>query len=96
MYTIMLAVVHELEGLARGGKSPGPGGTVVSSSEALRHAQHVAECSGAALTFLKGRHAGVRCVTTLGTVLTSTTFTMEEESGEQASTLHIVTPVTVV
>jgi protein SMG6 len=79
----LLAVVNELEGLARGGKAPGV--TSTSSAEAARHVQHVAECASSALSFLKGRQAGVRCVTTRGTVLASTTCTLEEDSSEQVS-----------
>lgn len=84
------SVVNELEGLARGGKAPGA--TSVGSADAARHAQHVAECAGAALNFLKGRQPGVRCVTTRGTVLTSTTCTMEEDSGEQVTYVNVISP----
>ncbi|KAF4519710.1 hypothetical protein B566_EDAN003960, partial [Ephemera danica] len=76
---VPLVVLQELEGLARGTKPP----TSTGSADALRHSVHVTESAGAALTFLKGRPTGVRCVTTKGTVLASATFTLEEDSGEQ-------------
>jgi len=73
-------VIHELEGLARGSRSPQPLG---APSENAQHVKFVAERSSMALAFLKGRPQGVRYVTSKGTILAPTGVAMEEESGEQ-------------
>jgi len=75
-----VAVIHELEGLARGSKSPAP---LTAPAENAQHVKYVAERSSLALAFLKGRPQGVRYVTSKGTILAPTGVAMEEESGEQ-------------
>ncbi|KAG8223916.1 hypothetical protein J437_LFUL003723 [Ladona fulva] len=80
-FPVSSAVVNELEGLARGGQRP----THPPSSAALPSPSHsalVAEGARSALALLRnpgGPVPGVRCVTTRGTVLPSTTFTVEED-----------------
>lgn len=39
----------------------------------------VAESAKAALAFARSRNPAIRCLTTRGTVLTSSTFTVEED-----------------
>ncbi|XP_059482127.1 telomerase-binding protein EST1A isoform X2 [Neocloeon triangulifer] len=82
VFTLMvpLVVLHELEGLARGSRSPAPLG---APSENAQHTKYVAERAGSSLAFLKSRPQGVRCVTTKGAVLAPTGVAMVEDSGEQ-------------
>jgi protein SMG6 len=71
------AVLSELEGLSRGGKSPTP-----STRSALdpQHVRKVAQAAKRALVYLKSKPPAVKCVTTKGAVLSSTTFTTEDDS----------------
>lgn len=71
------SVLSELEGLARGGRSPVPS---PRTSVDPQHTIKVGEAAKKALDFLKSRHKSVKCITTKGTVLTSTTFTTEDDS----------------
>lgn len=66
----------ELEGLARGGKSPAPAPRVSMDPE---HLLKVADASKRALEFLRSRNPAVKCLTTRGTVLVSSTFTSEDD-----------------
>lgn len=77
LHFLRVAVLNELEGLARGGGSR----DCPPASRAALNPQHVAriaESAKAALTFARSRHPTIRCVTTKGTVLASTNFTVEE------------------
>lgn len=69
--------MNELEGLGKGGKSPAPGGKGTTDPQ---HVIKVAESAKHALEFLANRHPYVKCITTKGTILTSTTFTIEDDS----------------
>lgn len=73
--SLSVAVLNELEGLAKGGKTPAP----MPRSD-LQHVLKVAESAKQALEFLGNRHPSVKCITTKGTVLTSMTFTVEDDS----------------
>lgn len=75
VYTLMvpLIVLNELEGLAKGAKTPE---RVMNPAHALK----VAEASKAALDYLATRSAGVKCITTKGTILASTAFTKEDDA----------------
>ncbi|XP_044271255.1 telomerase-binding protein EST1A isoform X2 [Tribolium madens] len=79
VYTLMVPIVvlSELEGLSRGGKSPIPS---TRSMLDPQHVRKVAQAAKRALSFLKSRPQAVKCVTTKGAVLSSTTFTTEDDS----------------
>lgn len=66
-------MLNELEGLAKGAKTPE---RVMNPAHALK----VAEASKAALDYLATRSAGVKCITTKGTILASTAFTKEDDA----------------
>lgn len=66
----------ELEGLARGGKSPAPAPRVSMDPE---HMLKVADASKRALEFLRSRSPAVKCLTTRGTVMVSSAFTSEDD-----------------
>ncbi|XP_046680255.1 telomerase-binding protein EST1A isoform X2 [Homalodisca vitripennis] len=73
LYTIMvpLVVLNELDGLAHGRRD---------STARPQHLAMVTECAASALEFLRSRSSpAIRCVTTKGTILNSTTFTSEED-----------------
>ncbi|XP_046597971.1 telomerase-binding protein EST1A-like isoform X2 [Neodiprion lecontei] len=80
IYTLMvpLVVLNELEGLARGGDARDcpPASRAALNPE---HVARVAERSRVALAFARSKNPAVRCLTTRGTVLTSSTFTVEED-----------------
>ncbi|KOC63841.1 Telomerase-binding protein EST1A [Habropoda laboriosa] len=80
IYTLMvpLVVLNELEGLARGADARDcpPASRAALDPE---HVARVAESAKAALAFARSRNPAIRCLTTRGTVLTSSTFTMEED-----------------
>ncbi|XP_043484616.1 telomerase-binding protein EST1A-like isoform X3 [Leptopilina heterotoma] len=80
IYTLMvpLVVLNELEGLTRGA---GTRDSQPSSRAALNpeHVARVAENAKAALAFARSRNPAIRCLTTRGTVLSSSTFTVEED-----------------
>ncbi|XP_030746868.1 uncharacterized protein LOC115875527 isoform X2 [Sitophilus oryzae] len=78
-YTVMVPIVvlSELEGLSKGTPSTKVRGLSVPNAE---HAQKVAQASRLALDFLKKRHPSVKCVTTRGAVLASTTFSTEDDA----------------
>ncbi|XP_076233282.1 telomerase-binding protein EST1A [Calliopsis andreniformis] len=80
IYTLMvpLVVLNELEGLARGADARDcpPASRAALDPE---HVARVAESAKAALAFARSRNPAIRCLTTRGTVLTSSTFTVEED-----------------
>ncbi|XP_043684021.1 telomerase-binding protein EST1A-like isoform X3 [Vespula pensylvanica] len=80
IYTLMvpLVVLNELEGLARGADARDcpPASRATLDPE---HVARVAESAKAALAFARSRNPAIRCLTTRGTVLTSSTFTVEED-----------------
>lgn len=73
-----VAVLNELEGLARGADARDcpPASRAALNPE---HVARVAESAKAALAFARSRNPAIRCLTTRGTVLTSSTFTVEED-----------------
>ncbi|KOX71356.1 Telomerase-binding protein EST1A [Melipona quadrifasciata] len=75
---IFLFVLNELEGLARGADSRDcpPASRATLDPE---HVARVAESAKVALAFARSRNPAIRCLTTRGTVLTSSTFTVEED-----------------
>lgn len=73
----LFLVLNELEGLAKGGKTPAPAGRNTSDPQ---HVLKVAESAKHALEFIGKRHPYVKCITTKGTILLSTTFTAEDDS----------------
>ncbi|XP_051160471.1 telomerase-binding protein EST1A-like isoform X3 [Leptopilina boulardi] len=87
IYTLMvpLVVLNELEGLARGA---GTRDTQPASRAALNpeHVARVAENAKAALAFARSRNPAIRCLTTRGTVLSSSTFTVEEDVSQDGLT----------
>ncbi|XP_034941646.1 uncharacterized protein Smg6 isoform X2 [Chelonus insularis] len=80
LFTLMipLVVLNELEGLARGADTRDcpPNSRAALNPE---HVMRVAESAKAALTFARSKNPAIRCLTTRGTVLTSSTFTVEED-----------------
>ncbi|KAG7188027.1 hypothetical protein KM043_015773 [Ampulex compressa] len=80
IYTLMvpLVVLNELEGLARGAdaKDCPPASRAALDPD---HVARVAESAKVALSFARSRNPAIRCLTTRGTVLTSSTFTVEED-----------------
>ncbi|XP_065343989.1 telomerase-binding protein EST1A isoform X1 [Cloeon dipterum] len=77
---VPLVVIHELEGLAKGCRSPVPLGV---PTENLQHVKYVAERATVSLAFLKGRPHNVKCVTTKGKILALSGVAMVEDSGDQ-------------
>jgi len=73
-----VAVLNELEGLARGADARDcpPASKAALNPE---HVARVAENAKAALAFARSRNPAIRCLTTRGTVLSSSTFTVEED-----------------
>lgn len=73
-----VAVLNELEGLARGADARDcpPASRAALNPE---HVARVAESAKTALAFARSRNPAIRCLTTRGTVLTSSTFTVEED-----------------
>lgn len=71
-------VLNELEGLAKGADARD---CPPSSRAALNpeHVARVAQNAKTALTFARSRNPAIRCVTSKGTVLSSSTFTVEED-----------------
>ncbi|XP_014206060.1 telomerase-binding protein EST1A [Copidosoma floridanum] len=80
MYTLMvpLVVLNELEGLSRGANllDCGPTSRAALNPE---HVARVAENAKAGLSFARSRNPAIKCLTTRGTVLTSSSFTDEED-----------------
>ncbi|XP_018574342.1 telomerase-binding protein EST1A isoform X2 [Anoplophora glabripennis] len=78
-YTLMVPIVvlSELEGLSRGGKAPTPDSRSFLDPQ---HVKKVAESAKNALDFLRNRHASVKCVTTKGAIIASTTFSTEDDA----------------
>ncbi|GAB1864306.1 EST1A protein [Camponotus japonicus] len=80
IYTLMvpLVVLNELDGLTRGADARDcpPASRATLNPE---HVARVAESAKAALAFARSRNPAIRCVTTRGTVLPSSTFTAEED-----------------
>ena len=74
---LFIAVLKELEGLARRGKDRDHIPVPPVDPE---HAAKVAEAAKLALVFLRSRSPGVRCVTSRGTVIHTSAFAMEEDS----------------
>uniref|UniRef100_A0A1B6CG54 PIN domain-containing protein n=2 Tax=Clastoptera arizonana TaxID=38151 RepID=A0A1B6CG54_9HEMI len=80
LYTLMvpLVVLKELDGLSRGQKI---------SSTRPEYAVKISEAAKTALEFLRSRDnisppVAIRCVTTKGTIVKSTTFTQEQDDDE--------------
>lgn len=73
-----VAVLNELEGLTRGADARDcpPASRATLNPE---HVARVAESAKTALAFARSRNPAIRCLTTRGTVLTSSTFTVEED-----------------
>ncbi|KAJ8680346.1 hypothetical protein QAD02_016133, partial [Eretmocerus hayati] len=80
VYTLMVPIVvlNELEGLSRGAdlRDCGPTSRAALNPE---HVARVAENAKAGLAFARSRNPAIRCLTTRGTVLTSSSFTVEED-----------------
>lgn len=74
---LFIAVLKELEGLARRGKDRD---YIPLPPVDPEHAAKVAEAAKLALVFLRSRSPGVRCVTSRGTVIHISAFAMEEDS----------------
>jgi hypothetical protein len=74
---LFIAVLKELEGLARRGKDRD---YIPLPPVDPEHAAKVAEAAKLALVFLRSRSPGVRCVTSRGTVIHTSAFAMEEDS----------------
>ncbi|XP_073972524.1 smg6 nonsense mediated mRNA decay factor isoform X3 [Rhodnius prolixus] len=73
IFMVPLVVVNELEGLSRGCKP----------SQSAMHSAMVRETARAAMTILQNKHPALRCVTTRGTVLNSSTFIIEEDTPQE-------------
>ncbi|EFN73038.1 Telomerase-binding protein EST1A [Camponotus floridanus] len=75
---VPLVVLNELDGLTRGADARDcpPASRATLNPE---HVARVAESAKAALAFARSRNPAIRCVTTRGTVLPSSTFTAEED-----------------
>ncbi|XP_043272434.1 telomerase-binding protein EST1A isoform X3 [Venturia canescens] len=87
LYTLMipLVVLNELEGLARGSDARDcpPVSRATLNPE---HVTRVAESSKAALAFARSRNPAIKCLTTRGSLLTSSTFTVEEDVSQEGLT----------
>ncbi|XP_053678587.1 telomerase-binding protein EST1A [Anopheles nili] len=85
LYQLMvpIIVISELEGLSKGVRHQSPKHQSTPSSAANEIA--VAECSKRALLFIKSRNPAVKCVTTKGSILKTSTFTVEDDIGELKS-----------
>uniref|UniRef100_A0A182N064 PINc domain-containing protein n=1 Tax=Anopheles dirus TaxID=7168 RepID=A0A182N064_9DIPT len=55
------------------------------STASLQHAAKVADASKKALQFIKARNPAVKCVTTKGSILKTSSFTVEDDVGELKS-----------
>ncbi|XP_066589128.1 telomerase-binding protein EST1A-like isoform X1 [Prorops nasuta] len=87
VYTLMipLVVLNELEGLAKGADSR----DCPPMSRASLDPEHVAKVAESAkngLIFARSRNPAIRCLTTRGTILTSSTFTVEENGDKDGLT----------
>lgn len=71
--------MNELEGLSRGCKP----------SQSAMHSAMVRETARAAMTILQNKHPALRCVTTRGTVLNSSTFIIEEDTPQVSAFLAV-------
>ncbi|KAK0159486.1 hypothetical protein PV327_011069 [Microctonus hyperodae] len=72
-------VLNELEGLTRGADAR----DYPPASRATLNPEHIARVAASAkvaLTFARSRNPAIRCLTTRGTVLSSSTFTVEEDA----------------
>ncbi|XP_076755865.1 telomerase-binding protein EST1A isoform X2 [Xylocopa sonorina] len=89
IYTLMvpLVVLNELEGLARGADARDCPPTSRATLDP-EHVARVAESAKAALAFARSRNPAIRCLTTRGTVLTSSTFTVEEDVDKDGLTTN--------
>ncbi|XP_012273002.1 telomerase-binding protein EST1A isoform X2 [Orussus abietinus] len=87
IYTLMvpLVVLNELEGLTRGA-SPRNCPPASRASLDPEHVARVAENAKSALAFARSRNPAIKCLTTRGTVLTSSTFTVEEDVDQDGLT----------
>lgn len=74
----LLTVLNELEGLTRGA-DPKDCPPASRSALTLDHIARVAKSAKSALAFARSKNPAIRCLTTRGTVLTSSTFTVEED-----------------
>ncbi|XP_060528527.1 telomerase-binding protein EST1A isoform X2 [Cylas formicarius] len=85
-YTVMVPIIvlSELEGLSKGGVAA-PSHVNFRVALNPEHVRRVAQSARAALEFFKKRHASVKCVTTRGTVLPSTTFSAEDDTSLDGS-----------
>ncbi|XP_044015276.1 uncharacterized protein LOC122857262 isoform X2 [Aphidius gifuensis] len=79
LFTLMvpLVVLNELEGLARGADPKD--GPISRSALTSDHIARVAKSAKLALEFARSKNPAIRCLTTRGTVLSSSTFTVEED-----------------
>lgn len=82
-FSYLITVLGELEGLAKGGKGPVPNPRTPLNPQ---HVIKVAEAAKQALEFLTVKHSNVKCITTKGTILTSTIFTVEDDTTSDAMT----------
>ncbi|XP_057320552.1 telomerase-binding protein EST1A-like isoform X2 [Microplitis mediator] len=80
LFTLMipLVVLNELEGLARGADARDCPPSSRSSLDP-EHIARVADSAKAALAFARSKNPAIRCLTTRGTVLTSSIFTVEDD-----------------
>ncbi|XP_058800313.1 telomerase-binding protein EST1A-like isoform X2 [Phymastichus coffea] len=87
IYTLMvpLVVLNELEGLSKGA-NPRDCGPMSKAVLNPGHVARVAENAKAGLAFARSRNPAIRCLTTKGTVLASSSFTVEEDETEEALT----------
>ncbi|XP_050078429.1 telomerase-binding protein EST1A [Anopheles maculipalpis] len=63
----------------------GPPSGMDVSLPSLQHAAKVAELSKKALHFIKSRNAALKCVTTKGSILKTSNFTVEDDDGDLKS-----------
>ncbi|XP_014224992.1 telomerase-binding protein EST1A isoform X2 [Trichogramma pretiosum] len=80
LFTLMVPIVvlNELEGLTKGIDMQNHA-TLARFAQSPEHIAMVAANSHAALTFIRSKNPAVKCVTTRGTILASSSFTVEED-----------------
>lgn len=74
-------MLNELEGLSKGA-NPRDCGPMSKAALNPGHVARVAESAKAGLSFARSRNPAIRCITTKGTVLASSSFTVEEDETE--------------
>lgn len=76
---VPITVVNELEGLSKGLREPS---NMLATVESDNNLSLVTKRSKAALEFIRSKNNGIKCVTTKGSILNSSVFTLEESENQ--------------